>query len=123
MDIYENFEKSSNRLFILGSLDYFRIVLKQDKVNDINKADLLHNLYDYAEKVEKEYFKNYSTIDSFAYLDLNELRSEFDVLEEYVSSELEIMPKFDENSDLSILLGRDMMNRLKHHDNITVDAK
>lgn len=27
MDIYETFDTSSNRLFILGSLDFFRIVL------------------------------------------------------------------------------------------------
>ncbi len=27
MDIYETFDSSSNRLFILGSLDFFRIVL------------------------------------------------------------------------------------------------
>lgn len=102
MDIYETFSVSSNRLFILGSLDYFRIVLQKANLNDIAKLELLKNLYDYSEKIEKDYFKNYSLINEFTFRDLTPLKNDFDKLEKYVSDELKIIPKFDETSDLSM---------------------
>ena len=100
MDIFENFTISSNRLFILGSLDYFRIVLDKEKLDNKSKKELLKRFYEYSEKIEINYFKNYYKSDNFAYLDLSNLKKDFDNLEEYVSDELKILPKFDENSDV-----------------------
>ncbi|WP_407411428.1 hypothetical protein [Methanobrevibacter sp.] len=102
MDIYETFDTSSNRLFILGSLDFFRIVLQEADLNDMVKLELLNKFYDYCEKIEKDYFKNYSNITQFAFRDLTHLKNDFNKLEEYVSAELKIIPKFDETTDLSM---------------------
>ncbi|WP_298498555.1 hypothetical protein [uncultured Methanobrevibacter sp.] len=102
MDIFETFDISSNRLFILGSLDYFRIVFDHENVKDIEKSELLNKLYNYCEKIEKEYFKNYSKLANFEYVNLEYLKHDFNSLEEYVSDELGILPKFNEHSDLSI---------------------
>lgn len=108
MDIYETFDTSSNRLFILGSLDYFRVALKESNLNDILKFELLKKFYDYSEKIEKDYFKNYSKINKFAFRDLDNLKNDFNKLEEYVSDELKIIPKFDETSDLSMFFKGDI---------------
>lgn len=100
MDIFENFTISSNRLFILDSLDYFRIVFDKEKLDNESKKELLKRFYEYSEKIEINYFKNYYKTDDFVYLDLGNLKKDFNNLEEYVSDELKILPKFDENSDV-----------------------
>ena len=102
MEIFEQFKVSSNRLFILGSLDYINIVLKLN-INKKDELKLLNKFYRYAEKIEKEYFKYCTKMNEFAYLDLTDLKMEFELLEEYVSDKLQIMPKFDETSDLTAL--------------------
>ena len=126
MDIFENYEISSNRLFLLGTLDYFRFVLENADLNDKNKWKLLDKLYDYAENIEKGYFKYHPTgeelvnmIVVFAilcscssddietvpqkdYFTLWNTCEALTVLQDYVSDTLEIIPRLDENTDLSI---------------------
>ena len=102
MDIFENYEISSNRLFLLGTLDYFRFVLENADLNDKNKWKLLDKLYDYAENIEKRYFKYHPTGEELVNMDLSGLKHDFDMLQDYVSDTLEIIPRLDENTDLSI---------------------
>jgi len=99
--IFENYEISSNRLFILGTLDYFRLVFENNAGKE-NSPELLNKLYDYAEKVEKEYFKLHPNNAELKDIDLSVLKNEFNNLQNYVSETLKIMPRLDENTDLSI---------------------
>ncbi|MBE6510980.1 MAG: hypothetical protein E7Z74_06910 [Methanobrevibacter millerae] len=40
--LFENFEINYNRVFILGSLDYLRIVLREEELNNFMKNDLFN---------------------------------------------------------------------------------
>ena len=42
IDVFENFEITYNRVFILGSLDYLRIVLCEENLSDCLKEDLFN---------------------------------------------------------------------------------
>jgi len=96
--IFENYEISSNRLFLLGTLDYFRLVFENGGNENL---ELLNRLYDYAEKVEKEYFKYHPKNVELKDMNLSMLKDEFNDLQNYVSENLKIIPKLDENTDLS----------------------
>lgn len=102
MSIFERYDVCSNRLFLLGSLDYFTFVLKHENVDAETRSELLKKLYDYAEEVEKEYFLIHPSNEELINIDLSNLEHHFDLLQDYISKELRIIPKLDENTDLSI---------------------
>lgn len=102
ISIFENFEKCSNRLLLLGSLDYFKLALKKENLKSPQKNKLLNSVYDYAEFIENYYFENYKINDNFVYCDLEEINSKFDKLQDYIS-DLKVLPKvYDEDVDLTI---------------------
>lgn len=53
IDVFENFEITYNRVFILGSLDYLRIVLCEENLSDCLKEDLFNVISCYMMYVEK----------------------------------------------------------------------
>lgn len=42
IEIFETFESSSNRTLLLGSLDYFRLALKREKLNEDEEKNYLN---------------------------------------------------------------------------------
>ncbi len=53
--LFENFEINYNRIFILGSLDYLRIVLREEEFNNFMKNDLFNLISKYLADVENIY--------------------------------------------------------------------
>ena len=102
IEIFETFESSSNRTLLLGSLDYFRLALKREKLNEDEEKKLFELVYEYAEYIETYYFTNYSLADELIDSDLRDIDEKFDELQTYIS-ELNILPRlYDEDVDLSV---------------------
>ena len=102
--IFENFENCSNRMLLLGSMDYFRLSLKRENLEYHQKNELLNVVYDYGEYLEKYYFINYSITDDFPYHDLTPIDTKFNELQYYIS-DLGILPRlYDDNVNLNVFL-------------------
>lgn len=97
MELFENFEIHYNRLLILGSLDYLRIVLKEEKLNNNLKNDLFNLISEYIKDVEKIYSICNEDNDVFENMDLNNLEKFFDRIQDYVSQDLKIIPRLDDD--------------------------
>ena len=102
IEIFETFESSSNRTLLLRSLDYFRLALKREKLNEDEEKKLFELVYEYAEYIETYYFTNYSLADELIDSELRDIDEKFDELQTYIS-ELNILPRlYDEDVDLSV---------------------
>lgn len=104
MSIFKNFEVCSNQTIIMGSIDYFKIALKRENLNEPKKTELMNVIYDYGEFIENFYFENYYMSDDFSNFDLTSVNDRFDKLQDYIS-DLKILPRlYDEDVDLKIFL-------------------
>ncbi len=95
--LFENFEINYNRVFILGSLDYLRIVLREEKLNNYMKNDLFNLISQYVQDVEKIYSSCNEDNDVFENMNLSDLEELFDRLQNYISHDLEVLPRLDDD--------------------------
>lgn len=95
--LFENFEINYNRVFILGSLDYLRIVLREEKLNNYMKNDLFNFISQYVQDIEKIYSSCNEDNDVFENMNLSDLEELFDRLQNYISHDLEVLPRLDDD--------------------------
>ena len=97
INLFENFEINYNRVFILGSLDYLRIVLREEKLNNYMKNDLFNLISQYIQDVEKIYSSCNEDNNVFENMNLSNLEEFFDRLQNYISHDLEVLPRLDDD--------------------------
>ncbi len=95
---FENFDINYNRVLILGSLDYLRIVLREENLNDYLKNDLFDIISDYIVDVDKIYSICNGNEELFENMSLNTLEEFFDRIQDYISHELDIIPRLDDDN-------------------------
>ncbi len=95
--LFENFEINYNQVFILGSLDYLRIVLREEELNNYMKNDLFNLILQYIQDVEKIYSSCNEDNDVFENMNLSSLEEFFDRLQNYISHDLEVLPRLDDD--------------------------
>jgi len=101
--IFEEFEVCSNQTLILGSLEYLELALKKGNIKDLQKKEFNNKIYEYVDYIEYTYFKNANLAKNFAYCDISLINEKFDKLQNYISDELNIIPRlYDENIDLNV---------------------
>ena len=72
--LFENFEINYNQVFILGSLDYLRIVLREEDLNNYMKNDLFNLILQYIQDVEKIYSSCNEDNDVFENMNLSSIQ-------------------------------------------------
>ena len=95
--LFECFEVNYNRVFILGSLDYLRIVLREENLNKYLKNDLFKAISKYVNDIEKIYSLCNKDNDVFENMSLNDLMNHFDRLQNYISQDLDVLPRLDDD--------------------------
>lgn len=95
--LFEQFDVNYNRVFILGSLDYLRIVLREEKLNKYLKNDLYESISQYIKDIEKIYSLCNEDNVVFENMSLNNLINHFDRLQNYISQDLDILPRLDDD--------------------------
>ena len=102
-NLFSKFESSYNRSFILGSTDYLRITLREENLEDLIKIDLLELIDKYLSKIHQIYLNLDDNPKTLEDMNLEQLENFFDRLQNFISQELEIIPRLDdENFDLSL---------------------
>ena len=101
--LFEHFDINYNRVFILGSLDYLRIVLREEKLNKYLKNDLFKAIIQYLKDIKRIYSLCNDDNVVFENMNLNNLITHFNRLQNYISQDLDILPRlYDENFDNSL---------------------
>ena len=95
--LFEHFDINYNRVFVLGSLDYLRIVLREEKLNKYLKNDLYNAVNQYVNDIEKIYLLCNEDNIVFENMNLNNLINHFDILQNYISQDLDILPRLDDD--------------------------
>ena len=98
MKLFEHFDVNYNRVFILGSLDYLRIVLREEKLNNYLKDDLFNEINRYVQDIEKIYSLSNEDNEVFENMSLNDLIVHFDKLQNYISQDLDVLPRLDDDN-------------------------
>ena len=96
--LFENFEINYNRVFIIGSLDYLKIVLKEEKLNRYMKNDLFNMISEYVMDIEKIYSICNENNDIFENMNLSTLEDFFNRLQDYISQDLNVLPRLDDDN-------------------------
>lgn len=97
VQLFEHFDINYNRVFILGSLDYLRIVLREEKLNKYLKNELYQSITQYIEDIEKIYSLSNQDNVVFENMSLNNLIEHFDRLQNYISQDLDVLPRLDDD--------------------------
>lgn len=95
-DYFEKFEPSTNRIILLGSMDYMRIAIRESNLGLKDTFDLLIFIKRYLSIIE-EMSKEIISDDVLTYLDLDDLEELFDQFQEFVSQEHHILKKIDDD--------------------------
>ena len=96
---FEKFEVCHNQILILGSLDYFRLALKRENLENKEKYELLLTIKDYV-----NFIAGYEYHENFSKMDLSQIDRKFDELQDYIS-DLGVLPRlYDEDVDLNVFL-------------------
>ena len=97
INVFEDFGVNDNGLIIAGSLDYLKIVLDYENLNYEMKKDLLELIEEYIDDVEKIYLVSDNNEEIFDNMNLVSLENFFNRLQNYISQELEILPRLDDD--------------------------
>ena len=95
--LFEDFGVSYNSVFILGSLDYLRIVLREEKLNKYLKNDLFEAIAQYTNDVGKIYSLSNNEDVVFENMSLGNLINHFDRLQNYISQDFDVLPRLDDD--------------------------
>ena len=95
-DHFEEYEGSRNKIIVLGSIDYMRITIRESHLNLLDKYELLMFIKRYIEIIGR-----ISEFDCDELIDLNldSLEELFDQFQDYVSEELKIIKRIDDDFD------------------------
>jgi len=105
MNYFSDLPVNRNNTFILGSIDYLLLVLEKETVDNSMKMDLFDFINKYVIKMESIHNLIIPAPDVLESIDLAQIENEFDLLQDYVSQELEILPRLDDESiDLELLV-------------------
>ena len=104
IDYFTDFGQCNNSIIVSGSLDYLHIVLSKEELNPQMKNDLLNLILQYVIDVKEIYELCDGNSRVFEYLNLNELEENFDRIQDYVSQELGILPRLDDDEFDEIIL-------------------
>lgn len=94
---FTDFGQCNNSIIVSGSLDYLHIVLFREDLNPQIKYDLLNLIFQYVIDVKEIYELCGDNSKVFEYLNLNDLEENFDRIQDYVSQELNILPRLDDD--------------------------
>ena len=94
--LFEHFDVNYNRVFILGSLDYLRIVLREEKLNKYLKNDLFKAIAQYLSDIDRIYSLCNDDNIVFENMSLNNLMTHFNRLQNYISQDLDVLPRLDD---------------------------
>jgi hypothetical protein len=94
-EYFESFEGSRNKIIVLGSIDYMRIALREANLTMDDEYELIMFIRRYLSAVEEISTQN--SPDEFRELDLDYLEEFFDQFQKYVSEELKIIKKIDDD--------------------------
>lgn len=104
IDYFTDFGQCNNSIIVSGSLDYLHIVLSKEKLNPKMKDNLLNLILQYVIDVKEIYELCDSNSRLFENLNLNELEENFERIQDYVSQELAILPRLDDDEFDEIFL-------------------
>ena len=90
----EPLEICRNHTLILGSLEYMRIVMKIEHIDIAYKKDLMEFINYYANKLESTLL----SLNNLLNVDLTLFEDLFDQFQNYVSKELKIIPRVDDDN-------------------------
>lgn len=91
---FNEYEDSRNQIIVLGTIDYMRITLRESNLDLADKYNLLIFIKRYLTLVDR--ISNEITHSSFINLNLNNLEELFEQFQEFVSEELHIIKKIDD---------------------------
>lgn len=95
--LFERFEVNYNQIFVLGSLDYLRIVLREEQLNKYLKNDLYEAISQYIKDIQKIYLLCNEDDVVFENMSLYNLIQHFDRLQNYISQDLNVLPRLDDD--------------------------
>ena len=98
MKLFGHFDINYNQVFVLGSLDYLRIVLREENLNKYLKEDLFNEINRYVVDIEKIYSLCNGDNEVFENMSLNDLIVQFDRLQNYISQDLDVLPRLDDDN-------------------------
>ena len=98
MKLFRYFDINYNQVFVLGSLDYLRIVLREENLNKYLKEDLFNEINRYVVDIEKIYSLCNGDNEVFENMSLNDLIVHFDRLQNYISQDLDVLPRLDDDN-------------------------
>lgn len=91
-EYFEKFEPSTNRIILLGSMDYMRIAIRESDLGLKDTFDLLILIKRYLSIIE-EMSKEIISNDVLTYLDLDDLEELFNQFQEFASQKHHILKK------------------------------
>ena len=95
--LFENLKISYNRIFILGSLDYLRIVLREEKLNNPMKNNLFNQISEYIQDIEKICSICNGNNNIFENMNLSILEESFNRIQDHISQDFNILPRLDDD--------------------------
>lgn len=103
IDYFKDFGRCNNSIVVAGSLDYLKKVLIHETLDLEMKNDLLKLISRYVEDVEKIYELCGGNTYVFGYMNLDSLENNFDRIQDYISQELDIYPRLDDEEYENII--------------------
>lgn len=102
LEIFRSYETSKNSLFVRGSLDYCRLLLKRENLDNGPEKDvLISHISIYIDKItELDIFVRKSP-DSLSDLSLSEVIEKFNRIQD-LSKDFDLLPRLDDEIDLEI---------------------
>ncbi|MBQ8018275.1 MAG: hypothetical protein IJ258_09265 [Methanobrevibacter sp.] len=94
-DYFDRYEGSRNKIIVLGSIDYMRIAVRESNLNLYDKFELLTFIGNYLRIIEKISIEINS--DELIDVNLDYLEELFDQFQDYVSGELKIIKRIDDD--------------------------
>ena len=98
---FMEFEPSTNRIIVTGSMDYMRIALRESDLDCENEFELLQLISRYL-KIIEELSHEVESDEEFTYMDLDDLEKLFDQFQDFVSENHIIKRMNDDDFDESL---------------------
>lgn len=98
IEYFRDFGECNNGIITAGCLDYLRIVLIEENLNMDLKDDLLRVLGQFLSEIDGIYAFCDGDGEKFADMDLSYLEEFFDKIQDYVSEDLNVLPRIDDDS-------------------------
>ena len=97
INYFEYFGECNNGILVAGSVDYLRIALWEEDLNDEMKSDLMDLTRKFLDQIETIYSMCDDNGELFANLNLDFIEILFDRFQDYISKDLCIIPRIDDD--------------------------